>query len=303
MFISLKRIIRFGWQGFSRNKGLASQAIFIFVIALLTATALIFFMDMSSFFIEEAQKRVDVSVYSKKDIAEQEILSVKEELYKISDEIKSIEYISQDAALESFTIRHQNDPLYIEALNEVGENPFLASLSIKADNSIQYAKISNFLQEGPFSGSIEKLSYYENKKVIDRLFELTAKIKTTGLFIISVLALFAILISFSNIKLTILTQKDEIATMRLVGAPNWFIRAPFLVQVIIYGLFALVFTNLIFFIILYMLNPILKTWLSDFSVLEYIQTKVLFILFVQSCFVFSLGIVSSLFATRKHLKV
>ena len=74
MFTSIKRILKFGWQGFSRNKGLGFQVIFIMIIVVSFVTAIFLFTELSVFLIEKTQDKVDISVYFKKDVAEGSIL-------------------------------------------------------------------------------------------------------------------------------------------------------------------------------------------------------------------------------------
>ena len=60
MFTSFKRILKFGAQGFWRNKGLSAQVIFIMMVAVFAVTFSFFFRQLSYFLIEEAQKKVDI---------------------------------------------------------------------------------------------------------------------------------------------------------------------------------------------------------------------------------------------------
>lgn len=303
MLTNLKRIFKFGWKGFLRNKGLSSQVIFIVTVAVLVVTSLFLFQELSSFLIARAQEKVDISVYFKKETSEENILETKEGLYKFSEQIEEVRYISREKAQEIFLQKHKEDPLYLQALHELGENPFLASLEIKAKGPAFYAQISNFLVEGPFGNLIEKVSYYESEKVINRLFALTDNIKTAGILLSLILGILVVLITFNTVRLTIFASKDEIATMRLVGASNWFIRGPFLVQSLLYGIFAVLIADLIFFGSLNFLNSRLESWLLSFSLLNYFQENFLFLVSLQIVFAFALGIFSTLLAVRKYLKV
>jgi len=303
MFTSLKRIFKFGWQGFLRHKGLSSQVIFIMTIAVLVIISLFLFQGLSEFLIAEAQKKVDISVYFKKDTSEDSILEVKQGLYKFSTAIEDIRYVSRAQAQEIFLQKHQDDSLYLEALEEIGENPFLASLNIRTKDPTFYAQISNYLVEGPFKNLVEKVSYYQNRKVIIRLFSIINNVKTAGIVLSLILGILVILITFNTVKLTIFSSRDEIATMRLVGASNWFIRGPFLVQSVIYAILAVGIASLIFFTGLSFLNSKLQTWLLDFNFLSFFQENFLSLLLIQFVFAFGLGVASFLLAVRKYLKV
>lgn len=303
MFINLKRIFRFAWQSFSRNKGLSLQVLFIMAVAVFTLTSLFIFKDLSNFLIAKAEKKVDISVYFKKDTKEDEILLVREGLSNFSKEIENIDYVSKEKAKEIFLERHKDDPLYLEALKEVEENPFLSSLDIKAKNPALYAQISNFLTEGPFQVLVEKVSYYQSEKVIERLFALTSNIKTAGLFLSFFLIILVFLITFNTVKLTIFAFRDEISTMRLVGASSWFIRGPFLIQGFLYGILSILTVDVLFLLSFAFLNSDLQTWLFDFNLLEYFQKNFLTLLLWQILFAFLLGGISSFLAIRRYLKI
>lgn len=272
-------------------------------IAVLLVTSLFFVREIASFSIAEMQKKVDISVYFKKDTGEENILKVKEELYRFPSQVKAVDYVSQEEALERFKQTHEEDPIYLRALEEVDSNPFLASLNITARNPGQYAQISAFLQEGPFYDLIEKISYSKNKRVIDKLFSITSNIQTGGIILSLILGVLVVLITFNTVKLTIFASKEEISTMRLVGASNWFIRTPFVVQGILYGIFAVLIVDLIFFCGLFSLNAKLEAWLLNFSLLGYFQANFFLILAVQVAFAGVLGIFSTWLAVRKYLKV
>jgi len=303
MFTNLKRILKFGWQSFSRNKGLSVSVIFIMTVATSTITSLLLFKEISAFWLSQVQEKVDISVYFKRETSEDEILKLKEELYKFAPQIETVRYVSREEAQEIFVQKHKEDPLYLRALEEVGENPFLASLNIKAKNPAFYAQISNFLTQGPFQNLIEKVSYYQTEKVIDKLSILTSNIKTGGIFLSLILCVLVVLITFNTVRLTIFARREEIAIMRLVGASNWFIRGPFIVQGIIYGVLAVLITDLIFFVGLACLNSKLQSWLLDFETLKFFKENFLFIFSIQFIFAFSLGIGSTIMAVRKYLKV
>jgi len=303
MLTSLKRILKFGWQSFSRNKGLSFQVIFIFSLAVLTITSLFLFRGLSNFLIAEAQKKVDISVYFKKDTTEPEILQIEEELYEFSPQIKSVYYVSREQAQEIFLQKHQDDPFYLQALEEVGGNPFLASLNIKARSPAFYAQVSNFLSVGPSQSLIEKVSYYENEKIIDKLFSLTGNVRTAGIVLSLILGILVILITFNTVRLTIFAFRDEISTMRLVGASNWFIHGPFLWQGLLYGIFGILIADLILFSTLGFLSARLENWTLGFNLLNYFKGNFLLLFLGQIVFAFALGIISSFVAVRKYLKV
>ena len=302
MFISLKRIIKAGLLNFRRQDGLIFATVSIMVMTISLITFLFLFQGIVQHLILDLQEKVDVSVYFKKDSLEGEILGIREEISKIP-EVKSIEYVSKEEALDRFTQRHKDDPLLMEALAEVGDNPLLASLNIKAWQANQYEALANFLEGSSFDNSIEKIDFHKNKAVIGKIFEVSSNIRLAGIIFSLLLGIIAIVIAFNTTRLAIYNSKDEIAIMRLVGASNWFIRGPFLVQGIIVGIIATVITVLLFASGTFFLGTKLETLLPGFNLFSYFLNNFWALLLIQLIAGVGLSIISSAIAIRKHLKV
>jgi len=304
MLTILKRILKFGFLGFWRNKNLGLQVIFIMSVVVFAITFIFLFEQVGNFLISQSEKKVDISVYFTKDATEESMLNLKEQLLVLTKQVKSVDYISKREANEIFVERHKDDKFYLEALNQVQEEPFLASLNIKAFSSDSYAEIAEFLknkeQEG---GIIEKISYSKNKEVIDQLFYITSNVKKAGFLGGIAIAFLVILITFNTIKLTILSTKDEITTSRLVGASNWFIRGPFLVQSILYSLVSVVVFDVIFVGFTIFLNAKMQTLFLDFNIVSVLKSNGFYLFLTQFGATVFLGAVSSLLATRKYLKI
>ena len=302
MFVSLKRIIRSGWSNFRRQTALSFATVSIMVMTIFLITSLFLFQGTTNFLISLLEGRVDISVYFKKDIAEDDILRVKEELSQ-SPEVKNVEYISREDALARFIEKHKEDLVILESLVEVGANPFLASLNIKAFQATQYDAISNFFSQDPYQELVEKIDYFQNKQIIERIFKISTSVKFAGSLLGLILGLIAVLVAFNTIRLTIYSSREEISIMRLVGASNWFIRGPFIVQGIIVGAISTLLTLIIFFLILFFANERVEAFLPNFSPLGYFLNNFFIILFIQLAAGIGLGIISSLIAIRKYLKV
>ena len=97
-------------------------------------------------------------------------------------------------------------------------------------------------------------------------------------------------------------MKEEIATMKLVGAPNWFIWGPFVVQGIIYGLISLIIANLIFVPLVFWLEPRLGLLLPSFHLGYFYQLHWLEVTLLQLGASIGLGGGSTYLATRWYLR-
>lgn len=302
MFISLRRITKSGWEKFWRDWISSSSVIVVMVVVLFLGTLLFILQDGSIFVIERLQESVDISVYLKDNASQIEVQKITEELLGLS-EVQKVEYVSKEEALDRFVLKHKNENTILETLQALGNNPLLASLNIKAESPTQYESISEFLEQSELNSLIAQLDYRDRASIIERLSLLTSGIQRGILGISVVLGFIAIVVAFYTIRLAIYHSKEEIEIMRLVGASNWFIGGPFVVQGVLVGVFAAVIALALTFSGIVFLTPKLTAFLSGFDLLDYFGDHVVSIALLQLGVGVGLGTISSMIAIRKYLKV
>ena len=304
MLTSINRIIKFAFKDFLRNKGISIAAIFVLTIMVLLVTTLYFVGGISAYLASEIQNKIDITAYFNSDADEEAILNVREEILKMSPGIKSIEYVSRDQALISFNEKHKDNPALAKALQEVGENPFLPSLNIiTSGDPAQYEQVATVLETSSFAKILDKVDFSQKRDTIEKVYSINKNIRNFGIILGIILATVAVLVVFNTIKLVIENSKDEIATMRIVGASNVFIRGPFIIQGVIYGLFAFIISILVSAIASLGLSPKLSLVLPGFSVFDFFLTNLVFLILIQLGFGVAVGAVSAYFVVRKYLKV
>lgn len=299
---SFKRILKSGWTGFRRNSGLSLATIFIMVMTISLVTSLFLLQKTSNFLVVSLEEKVDMAIYFAEEPSTEEIVAIQEELFSLP-EVKNLEYISKAEALEKFTERHQGEEVIMESLAEVGGNPLLASLNVRAWEATQYAAISSFLDTASFKDLIAKVDYSQKKPAIEKLSSLTSSINTSGIVLSIVLAVVAVLIAFNTVRIAIYNSRDEIETMKLVGASNWFIRGPFLVQGVIAGVLAVLITFLVFSVAVWFLSPKMEIIMPGLELSSYFFSNFLMILLLQLVAGVGLGVFSSWIAIRRYLKI
>ncbi|HYE75119.1 MAG TPA: permease-like cell division protein FtsX, partial [Blastocatellia bacterium] len=198
----------------------------------------------------QIESKVDITVYFTTNAPETDIVELKSRIEKLP-EVSEVAYVSREEALEDFKAKHANDYLTIQALDEIGENPLGALLNIRAKDPAQYEGVAKFLENASALSSdgssiVDKINYNQNKVVIDRLTDLINGARKLGFILTLVLVIISVLIMFNTISLTIFFAREEISIMRLVGAENRYIRGPFMVEGIIYGVTAAIFTTLLY---------------------------------------------------------
>lgn len=302
MITLIKRIFKSGWNNFSREKSLIVANIFILVLAISTLTSLFILKDASQFLISSIEEKVDISVYFKLDALEENILKVKDDVAKIP-EVKEVKYVSQEEAMESFVNKHKNDMVLIQSLDEVGTNPFSASLNIRAFEASQYQAIADFFSSATLTSLVEKVDYYKRKPIIDKIFTFVSSMSILGIALSLLLIIIAVSIAFNTIRLAIYSSREEIKIQRLVGASNWFIRGPFLVQGALCGFFAFLICLVLFSLLVLIFGPKTEFLFPGFNLLTFFLANFWTIVFIQLFSGVGLGVLSSLFAVRKHLKI
>ncbi|MDP3882478.1 MAG: permease-like cell division protein FtsX [Candidatus Staskawiczbacteria bacterium] len=304
MFTSFTRVIKFAINNFGRNKGISIATTFILVVAIMLATGLFFFQGATSYLTAEIRNKIDITAYFVEGTAEEDILAVKDEITKMSPNITSIEYVSREQAFASFSEKHQDNAVLQRALQEVGDNPFLPSLNITTNGEpAQYAEISSALETSVFSNLIYKVDYTQKKDTIEKIYSITSNINRYGFAIGIILIILSILVVFNTIKLAIDSSKEEISTMRIVGASDWFVRGPFIMEGVIYGIVAFLVCIALTGLFAYFLSPKISIVMPGFDLYSYFLTNLWIFVLIQLLFGVGVGVVSSFIVVKKYLDI
>jgi len=277
-------------------------SVFVIWAAIGMITFLFFLQGVSSHIIEALRNASDISTYFTQEATEEDILQVQQQLLNFP-EVTRVEYVSKEKALEQFKEAHKDDPVVLESLEALGQNPLLASLNITARDPMEYQRIAEYLQQDALTPFIETVDYREREPVIGRITSLASGIQFGVLLLSLALAITALLMIFNTVRLTIANSKDEIEIMRLVGASNWYIQGPFVVEGIVIGLAGAV----VFFFMLFPLTALmaggLEGFLSGFHLYQFFTSNLLLVLLLQLAVGVGLGVLSSVIAVRRYLNV
>jgi len=294
-----------GFVNFWRNSWLSLTTTAIVTLTMLVISALVILSFLGNITLDSIQDKIDISVYFKTSVSEKEILVVKERLENLS-EVKGVEYVSREQALERFKKEHQDDALVLDSLKG-DDNPLPASLEIKAENPGQYELITQALEDPFYKPLIAEdgISYYQNKAKIDRLASITTFMRRMGLGVSLGFIVIALLVVFNSIRVTIYTRREEIEIMKLVGASNWYIRWPFVLEGVMYGVFAMVISFLVVIPLVYYLSPQVLNYLGgeESGLISSFWRSILVLGIFQFVVGILIGTLSSLLAIRRHLKV
>lgn len=302
MFTALIRVTKSGWLGFWRNRWLSVATVSVVSLTIFGITVLLLINVLIDSLITNLESKIDISVYFKLDTSEEKILETRDDLVQLN-EVRSVEYVSTEEALRRFKERHQDNQVLMQSLDELDTNPLEAILNIKAQAASQYEAIANFFNQAHYQELIDKINYLENKAVILRLSSITRNIRQIGFITLLVLASLAVLVTFNTVRLTIYNFRKEIKVMKLVGASNWFIRGPFIIEGALYGITAAIITLIIILPILIYISPKITGYLPGTDLLYFYQTNFFGLFLLQIAIGIVLGTTSSWVAIRRYLDV
>lgn len=305
--LTFLRMCRYGVSNFSRNVWLTVAATAIMAVTLLviffTLVARNVLVDIVSF----VSNRVDMPIYLKLDTPQSEIDKMQQRLRQLEN-VSDVRYISPEEARAQQAEDNKEDIATLEAIKEANNQipPTLrvnltdmndtSSLVDFVDNDTLYLEWQHPTREPSFKG--DNSSTFSNIGTWVRLAEIGGGVATLVFVAIS------FLVVFNTIRMAIFNRKDEIHMMKLIGAERSFIRGPFLVEAMIYGVLAAIVATGVGYAIFFSISDGLKGYgVPVDGVVNILTSYVGFILLGMMTAGVIIGVISSFMATQKYLKL
>lgn len=221
--------------------GLASVSSITAVLMIL-GMVLILILSINSLVTETKTKFDEIEIFLEDDIEKEDMANI-EETVRGNPGVLSLMFKSKDEALEIYKESWGDEAYILEGLEGLDNNPLPDSYIIKLKN-VEYAdEVVDSIKN--ISG-IEKINYH--KDIIDKLMVFANYVRIGGIAIIAALILVSIFIISNTIKLTVTSRKREIGIMKFVGATNGYIRGPFIIEGIFFGILgALISIAIVYF--------------------------------------------------------
>lgn len=228
MINSLFKTIKQGCVQLFKNKNLLLTSLFS-ITAMFLVLSIFFALIVNVTVIAEASKSQfnTISVYLKEEAPQEQIDEITEKAQNLST-VSSVSYISKEAAKANFAKRYGENSYIFDSLNK---NPFPASLEIKVIDIKDAKSVSETVKGMP---GIDEVKF--NGDVINKMIKITKTIQLVSLVVVGILIVISIIIIANIVKLTVLARGREISIIKYIGATNWFIRGPFLVEGIVIGI-------------------------------------------------------------------
>ena len=301
----VKRTFYVGLVNVVRNSFVSFSVIFIMTVSLFIVGFSLLFGQVMNDVTEELRNKVDVTVYFVPNTLEQQIFEFRDRLEELS-QVREVIYVSQETALEEYRKRHENDLDILRGLDILEDNPFRARLSIRAQQSGDFESISRFIQNEDILSDnpttvIDKIDYYQNREVIMRLSSVVDTATLLTRVVIALLVFISFIIVFNIIRLIIYLSREEIKVMRLIGAEDWYVRAPFLVSGGIYGLVGSILATVLLYPISYWLSPVVERFFEGQGLFAYYVSEFFMLMLILVALGVFVGVFSSYLSTHRYL--
>lgn len=180
--------------------------------------------------------RVEIMVYLRDNLSDDEIFAVKNKIFNLEN-VENIKYISKEEGLNilQFDLKDQ-----IDLKDVLSYNPLPDTLQVKMNNPEKVKEVAKRINSYP---EVEEVVFAEG--ILSSLLKIKNVIKIYGIILIAIFSLGSYLLITNALKMTVFSRRKEIRIMQLVGATEWFIRLPFIMEGILQGLISSIFASLI----------------------------------------------------------
>lgn len=174
------------------------------------------------------ESQVQISVYLQDNLSDHEMREIGTRISKLPG-VTQVLYVSKEEAMSRFKTRLGEQQGLLTALGET--NPLPNAFEVKVDKPERVKPVAE--AAGQLKG-VENAKF--GQEVVENLFNLTKLMRIFGLILIIFLAMAALFIISNTIRITVFARRREIAIMKYVGATDWFIRWPFLLEGMFLGI-------------------------------------------------------------------
>jgi len=269
----------------------ASMVMFLTFIAMLLFVLLALGTDK---IVQTFENKPQVLAFFKPGTTPQDINAIQTALEQ-TGKVTSIDYISKDKAFQIYSEKNKDKPQLVEF---VTPNVLPESIEVSASSPNDLEAIATMLGREPV---VSDVAY--PRDVIEKLIRTGQIIRFVGLIVICFLILFSFLIILMVIGFKIRVKRTEIEIMKLLGASTWFIRIPFILEGIAYGLAGAFAAWIGSYIILWYLTPFVQKNITEIPLLPVSPLLMLMLLAVASGVAIAIGFLGSYGALRRYLKL
>jgi cell division transport system permease protein len=254
--------IRETLSSFRRNWVMSVVAVSIIYISLLLVGAFFITSSVLNNVMTSFESKVSIQVFIKDGAANSSLQTLQSDIQKMPN-VKSVTYVSKAEALARFKQQTKNEP---ELVKQLKGNPLPASLEVALVDPRQVQTVVNLIVKDPNLANVVKtpgdplandIKYGQG--VVQNLFAATSVVRIFALAFLILLLVVSLVLIGNTIRLAIYARRREIGIMRLVGASNWFIRTPFLLEGVLQALIG----SILALLTLFAAQAIIDPWVQN----------------------------------------
>lgn len=285
------------------------QSLASFLILFFTLFLSLFFFNLTSFFngvLSYVETKPQVTVYFQNQTSQDDIFKIRDSMTS-SGKVLSVKYISKQDALKIYRNLNKGNPLLLEM---VTADILPASLEVYASKPEYLTELAAYLNKQP---GVDEVVF--QKDIVEKLLSLTNTLRRLSLFIMIFLLIIAFIVLMTTTAFKIALKKDEIELLRLLGGSTSYIRKPFLIEGVLFGVASGTLAFALFYLIFLYFYPFLSSYLAGIPSLSFynlgslklyvwppsaafiVATYVIVVLFGSL-----IGFVGNYFSTSKYIK-
>ncbi|MBI4091913.1 MAG: FtsX-like permease family protein [Candidatus Levybacteria bacterium] len=244
-------------------------------------------------FISYFETRPQLTVFFKDSATREEIRDLEKNLSD-TQKTSSIKYVSKEEALAIYREQNKSDPILLDL---VTADILPASIEVQATQAEHLSELAGVVRGSPL---VEEVIF--QKDIVDTLISWTNAARRLGIAVIAILVTVSVLVIITIIGIKITVRREEIETMRLLGATNWFIRAPFLLEGAFYGVVGSLIGGSLAIGLFYYFSPSFESFLRGVAIFPVSPIMMLELLAIEVIIASLLGIFASYLAVLRYLK-
>ena len=235
-FSTKEYFIKETYKSIRRNGFMSFASISTVAVSLLVLGMFLLIFLNTNNLAQYLESQVQVSVYMQDDAQAQELADVEAKLQQMPGVVK-VSAISKEQALERFKERLGDQEQLLNSLGK--DNPFPNSFDVQVDSPERIKEITPLIAQ---LSKVETAKF--GQEVVEHLFQLTKILRFGGVVLVIFLAMATLFIISNTIRLTVFARRKEVVIMKYVGATDWFIRWPFLLEGMTLGFFGAILASL-----------------------------------------------------------
>lgn len=292
-----KFFIREGVGSLRKNKTMSAASISSVIAALLVIGIFFIIVLNVDYAASKLESQIEMMVYLQNDLSETILSSMNKEIKSISG-VKDVQFVSKDQALKDLNQKWGDNAYLLEGLE--GDNPLPDSFKVTLTDPSKASSVAMTISS---ISNIERVVY--GKEELEKLLKATYVLRITSLIIITILIFISVFIISNTIKLTVYARRREINIMKYVGATDWFVRGPFLVEGMLLGLLGSAITTVLVGIGYYYSSNLIKNQMIGLLSINLMPFKEIIgsLVILLAAIGLLIGMIGSFLSVRKFIRV